>query len=506
MKKWVIGVAVVVCAASLLVPFAAVMVIVSLLGGSQQQMSAGNAALCTASWQGEEVTERDLSREQLDAAATIHAQAQAAGVGDQGATVGIATALQESDLGAAPSSLEPNGDGDIGLFQQRTYLGWYADGATQQENIRILLDHAYQAKVFFLGHDSLDGYHIPGLVDIENWQSMSLTQAAQAVQVSAYPDAYAKHEPLARALVGRLSSAPQGQILCAGGVGGTLDCPATGLGTEAGLNPDALRGLRCIRQKWPQIEVIGGKRNDPGSDHHNGNAIDPMIPDYLTGQGIALGTEIAEWAKANAQGLGVTYIIWRKQIWSTARAQEGWRECGSAKATCYAGGDPSAAHLDHVHISFIGAGGTGVPAGGDAAAGVASGSVALPIAKGSYRLTARYNQAGSAWSSGFHTGLDFAAAQGVPIVSITDGIVLEAPSGGAYGNLTKIKAADGTVFYYAHQSSRSVTVGQSVTAGQPIGKVGSTGNSYGPHLHLEVRVAGSRVDPETWLQGRGVTP
>ncbi len=201
MKKWVIGVAVVVCAASLLVPFAAVMVIVSLLGGSQQQMSAGNAALCTASWQGEEVTERDLSREQLDAAATIHAQAQAAGVGDQGATVGIATALQESDLGAAPSSLEPNGDGDIGLFQQRTYLGWYADGATQQENIRILLDHAYQAKVFFLGHDSLDGYHIPGLVDIENWQSMSLTQAAQAVQVSAYPDAYAKHEPLARALV-----------------------------------------------------------------------------------------------------------------------------------------------------------------------------------------------------------------------------------------------------------------------------------------------------------------
>lgn len=507
MKKWLIAGIAIACVGSVLVPFAVVMVIVSLLGGSQQQVSAGNATLCTADWQGEGVTERDLNQVQLDAAATIYAQAQAAGVGDQGAVVGIATALQESDLGAAPSSLKPNADGDIGLFQQRTYVGWYADGATQQENITILLDHAYQAKTFFLGHDSLDGFHIPGLVDVENWQSLTLTQAAQRVQVSAYPDAYAKHEPLARALTGRLSSnSPQGQILCSGAVGGTLDCPPTGLSAEAGLNPDALRGLRCIKQNWPKIKVIGGSRNDPGSDHHVGNAIDPMIPDYTSTPGIALGGEIAEWAKRNAAGLGVTYVIWRKQIWSTARAGEGWRQCGSSKASCYSGSDPSAAHLDHVHISFIGAGGTGTPADASAAAGVSTGGAALPIVKGNYRLTARYNQAGDMWASGFHTGLDFAAPTGTPIVSISPGTVVEMTSHGAYGNLTKIKASDGTVLYYAHQSTRSVNVGQAVTAGQPIGTVGSTGNSSGAHLHLEVRVGGSRVDPEAWLIRHGVTP
>ena len=76
----------------------------------------------------------------------------------------------------------------------------------------------------------------------------------------------------------------------------------------------------------------------------------------------------------------------------------------------------------------------------------------------------------------------------------------------AYGNLTQITADDGTVFFYAHQHSRTVHQGQRVTAGQPIGTVGNTGNSYGAHLHLEVRIGGRTVDPETWLSTRGLTP
>lgn len=509
MKKWIIAGVVLAAGAALALPFSIITAVTAMFGGAQEQVSAQSAALCSASWQGEGISERDLNQEQLDAAATIYAAALEAGVGPEGATIGIATALQESDLGAASSSLRPNGDGDIGLFQQRVFVGWYADGATEEDNVKTLLDHAYQARNFFLGHDSIKGYHIPGLVDISDWKTRSLTSAAQEVQVSAFPDAYAKHEPLARSLVNRLSGATPGQIICAGVVGGSLDCAPSGFGDEAGLNPDALRGMRCVKQTWPQIKTIGGRRVDPGSDHHDGNAIDVMIPAYTTAEGVDLGTEIAEWAKANAEGLGVTYVIWRKQLWSVGRASEGWRTCGVG-ASCYSGSDVSASHMDHVHISFIGSGGTGVPAGTDSASSgggqPAAGSVALPVAKGSYRISARYNQAGSMWSSGFHTGLDFAAPNGTPIVSITDGIVLETPWHNSYGNLTVVQAADGTKFYYAHQTSRAVTKGQAVKTGQVIGTVGETGNVSGPHLHLEVRVAGSRVDPDTWLRRRGVTP
>ena len=503
-KKWLIGAAVVAVLSVVAVPFMLVTAMITVVSGAQQQVSSVNSSLCSASWQGEGVTESDLTPAQLNAAATIYAAANDAGVGPEGAIVGIATALQESNLGADPRILLPNADGDVGLFQQRSLVGWYANGATQQENIDTLNDHAYAARVFFLGNDTTTGYHIPGLVDIDDWRTMSVTEAAQAVQRSAFPDAYAKHEALSRALVQRLSDGAAGQILCAGAIGGSLDCSPSGLSTEVGLNADALRGLRCIKQYWPQIEVIGGTRNDPDSDHHVGNAVDPMIPNYLTDQGIATGTEIAEWAKANAQGLGVKYVIWRRQLWSTERADEGWRTCG-VTASCYSGTDHSAAHLDHVHISFYGEMGTGIPALTTMGTSV-SGDVSLPIDRGKYRLTARYNQKGKAWSSGFHTGLDFAAPEGTTLRSITNGTVTTAQWHSAYGNLTKITADDGTVFFYAHQASRYVSVGTRVQAGQPIGTVGNTGNSYGAHLHLEVRINGRHTDPEAWLIARGINP
>ena len=361
MTKWIALTVGVLLLAGVGIPVMMVMAMATMIGGAQQQVSSANASLCSASWQGDGITERDLTSQQLDAAATIYAAALDSGLGAAAAIVGIATAAQESNLGADPRTLTPNGDGDVGLFQQRSLVGWYANGATQADNVAILNDHAYAARPFFLGNTTTSGYHIPGLADIDGWQDMPVTQAAQAVQRSAFPDAYAKHDALARALAQRLAGGAAGQILCAGSIGGSLDCPATGMRTEAGLQPDALRGLRCIKQNWPQITVIGGTRHDPDSDHHVGNAIDPMIPDYLSPAGIALGTDIAEWARTNAEGLGVTYIIWRKKLWSTGRADEGWRTCG-VTASCYSGTDPSAAHLDHVHISFHGAMGTGNPA------------------------------------------------------------------------------------------------------------------------------------------------
>ncbi|GAB3992200.1 M23 family metallopeptidase [Nocardioides marmoraquaticus] len=124
----------------------------------------------------------------------------------------------------------------------------------------------------------------------------------------------------------------------------------------------------------------------------------------------------------------------------------------------------------------------------------------------SYRLTARFGMSGSMWSSN-HTGLDFAAPSGTPIVSIAAGTVTETGWAGAYGNRTIVTLEDGTEVWYCHQTAVGVKAGQTVSSGQTIGSVGSTGNSTGPHLHLEVRPGGGDpVDPYAALQAHGVTP
>ena len=123
-----------------------------------------------------------------------------------------------------------------------------------------------------------------------------------------------------------------------------------------------------------------------------------------------------------------------------------------------------------------------------------------------YRLTARFGMAGSMWSSN-HTGLDMAAPAGTPIVAVANGVIKEAGSAGSYGNLTVQTLTDGTEIWYAHQLSIGVQVGQTVRAGQQIGTVGTTGNSTGNHLHIEVRPGGGDpVDPEQAFAVHGLTP
>ena len=98
-----------------------------------------------------------------------------------------------------------------------------------------------------------------------------------------------------------------------------------------------------------------------------------------------------------------------------------------------------------------------------------------------------------------HTGLDIAVSTGTPIKVIADGTVVSAQYTGAYGNLVKIDHGNGFESWYAHTSKMYVTVGQKVSAGDVIAAVGSTGNSTGPHLHLEIRLNGQSVDPQKYL-------
>jgi Peptidase family M23 len=131
----------------------------------------------------------------------------------------------------------------------------------------------------------------------------------------------------------------------------------------------------------------------------------------------------------------------------------------------------------------------------------------LPVAAGAYHLTAGFGDGGGLWSSGYHTGLDFAAPSGTPIMAVANGVVTSVGYEGAYGNQTIVTLQDGTEIWYCHQTSYAVSVGDNVVAGEVIGYVGSTGNTTGPHLHLEVRPGGGDpVDPYAALVVNGITP
>ncbi|MDT0392856.1 transglycosylase family protein [Streptomyces sp. DSM 41921] len=129
------------------------------------------------------------------------------------------------------------------------------------------------------------------------------------------------------------------------------------------------------------------------------------------------------------------------------------------------------------------------------------------VAPVSASLGTPYRKAGSAWSKGYHTGIDFPVPTGTTVKSVAAGSVVSAGWGGSFGYQVVIRHGDGRYSQYAHLSAISVRDGQSVTAGQRIGRSGSTGNSSGPHLHFEVRTGpgfGSDVDPVAYLRAGGV--
>lgn len=99
-----------------------------------------------------------------------------------------------------------------------------------------------------------------------------------------------------------------------------------------------------------------------------------------------------------------------------------------------------------------------------------------------------------------HTGIDFAARAGAEVVSVASGIVSEAGVRDGYGKLVEINHGNGYATRYAHNASLLVKVGDKVTKGQAIARVGSSGRSTGPHVHFEVLFNGALVNPEQYIQ------
>jgi hypothetical protein len=205
------------------------------------------------------------------------------------------------------------------------------------------------------------GYHIPGLADVPGWAGMDVVDAAHHVQRSAFPDAVADDIPLARRLVATFAAAAGSGVhqlsLTTEAAGHCVDavassCPPSGSPGEHGLKPDTLLVLRCIREAFPRIKTFYGFRpHDAFPDHPLGRAVDIMInsafANYRSPAAVAYGDQIAAWVRARHEQLGVRYIIWRQHIWNVERAGDGWRPLRDR-------GNPTANHLDHVHVTTYG--------------------------------------------------------------------------------------------------------------------------------------------------------
>ncbi|MFD2414801.1 C40 family peptidase [Amycolatopsis pigmentata] len=201
----------------------AIAVIQALLGSNT------NATACTVT--GTTASQIGYEPEQLANAATIVAVGKQLGVPEHGWVIAIAAALQESGL----RNLDHGDRDSLGLFQQRPSQGW---GNPDQ-----IMNPAYAATQFYRH-----------LLAIPGWQNMSVTEAAQAVQHSATPDAYTEHEPVARYLVDLAQTAT-----CINGVSGTGDCT-----NIQAPNPAALAAINfaCGQRGLPY--VWGGNGADDG--------------------------------------------------------------------------------------------------------------------------------------------------------------------------------------------------------------------------------------------------
>lgn len=128
-----------------------------------------------------------------------------------------------------------------------------------------------------------------------------------------------------------------------------------------------------------------------------------------------------------------------------------------------------------------------------------SGMLGWPV-PGARRISSGYGYRSISIHSGFHTGIDIPSPMGTPAVAAESGTVIFAGYSGSYGNLMKVQHSNGIVTYYAHLSGFVASVGSSVSKGQTIALIGSTGNSTGPHLHFEVRINGAHTNPLNYVR------
>ena len=276
----------------------------------------------------------DLSTEQAQNASTIAAVAVRRGMPARAASIALATAYQESKL----RNLDHGDRDSLGLFQQRPSQGW---GTAEQ-----IRDPYYAANRFYDELEKVDGY-----------QSMRITQAAQTVQRSGFPEAYEDHAADGRALAFALTGYSPARFSCVvGSVDASASAERPGL---SGLTGRARQVRTDLRKAFGDLPLGGfspegvSSGHQRGSAHYDGRAIDvfvrPVNPDNNR-----KGWAIASYIVAHASRLQVDHVIFDKRIWTAgARSQSGWRDYDPGDRP----GDRAVfEHLDHVHVDVVAGG------------------------------------------------------------------------------------------------------------------------------------------------------
>ncbi|MGW6195108.1 hypothetical protein ACWF0M_03065 [Kribbella sp. NPDC055110] len=309
---------------------------------------------------------------QISYAKIIDGVAVSRGLPGQATLVALMTALQESQL----QNLTYGDRDSVGLFQQRPSAGW---GTVEQ-----ILDPVYAANAFFGGANPPSP---PGLVDISGWETMPYTVAAQSVQVSAFPDAYARQENTARGIAeqagidlnrvgdpyagrpgprpansGTPSPGSESADQCGGGL---IDGrPTAGhwpaevqsvpdpTGTGGLLTPRTAAWVQAARVALqnPSMSCWDAHAWNPTSDHPKGKACDVFVGGDARKSPAerAKGDRYANWTIQTAAKTGVRYAIWYGKIWSARTGQ--WREYNGGGV--YNPTDATGGHYDHVHVSM----------------------------------------------------------------------------------------------------------------------------------------------------------
>ena len=286
---------------------------------------SGPSGDCSATVADHEV---EISGEQAENATLIAAIGVQRQLPARAVSIALATAFQESKL----TNIDYGDRDSVGLFQQRPSQGW---GSEEQ-----LLDTVYATNAFY-----------DALVKVDGYQDMAITEAAQHVQRSAFPGAYADHEDDARALASALTGYSPASFSCDLD-GGAPSSDDELLGSGLTARADAVR--QDVLARFGDLALGGFQPGGvstghmEGSAHYEGRAIDIFFRPVNRTNNVR-GWALAHYLVGNADRLDIRTVIYDDRIWTAGR--DGWRDYDPPERD---GSRTVLEHRDHVHVDVFG--------------------------------------------------------------------------------------------------------------------------------------------------------
>ena len=273
----------------------------------------------------------ELSTEQAENATIIAAVGVRRQLPARAVSIALATAYQESKI----ENLEHGDRDSLGLFQQRPSMGWGTEAQIK--------DPYYATNKFY-----------DELVEIDGYQELRITEAAQRVQRSGFPEAYEDHADDARALASALTGYSPGQFTC------VVEHPDGDAAAEDvaknGLTPRANEVRRDLAKAFGDLALGGfapggvSTGHSEGSARHAGRALDVFVRPINEANN-RMGWAVAQYLVAHADRLLVDHVIFDNRIWAAgSRSEAGWRDYDAGSGS---GDQAVLEHRDHVHVDVV---------------------------------------------------------------------------------------------------------------------------------------------------------